>query len=347
MIRIVLALAALVLFMPVAQAASFDCARAGTSFEKAICANPDLSRADETLAKAYATALGGLSQAAANTLKATQHDWLGYAERACSDDAQPIPGAYDDDQTACLAATFRDRIKALEASRMQGGYRFYPLEQYLVEKDPDATDEDSFVKVGTKHYETVKIDGWDDVAAAFNALIDQAQKNYDGGADEDAKLFDASGKLKTGNPSMDVDATTTVSAVTDYRITLTSNSYWYGHGAAHGNYGISYRHFVIAEKRWLEASDIFAGKDWQKTFGKLVVDRLKADLGDLFFPEAEADVPEMAADPTRWTFSEEGLIVQFQPYEVASYADGAVTATVPWNDVNDLLAEHALEIATY
>src|SRR4051812_42452983 len=121
MIRILVALAALFLLTPVAQAASFDCAKAGTSFEKAICASPELSKLDETLARAYATALGGLSAAAAATVKATQHSWLDYAGKACSDDAQPIKGAYTDDQTQCLVATFRGRMKALESSRMQGG----------------------------------------------------------------------------------------------------------------------------------------------------------------------------------------------------------------------------------
>jgi uncharacterized protein len=133
MMRFVLAFALLFLAMPVvAQGASFDCGKAGTSFEKAICASPEASKADETLAQAYATALGGLSKDAADSVKATQHDWLDYAAKACSDDAQPIAGAYDDDQVQCLVTTIRDRIRDLEASRMLGGYRFYPWERYLV-----------------------------------------------------------------------------------------------------------------------------------------------------------------------------------------------------------------------
>ena len=92
MTRFVLALAMALLGLTAAQAASFDCSKAGTSFEKAICASPDASKADETLAQAYATALGGLSKDAADSLRATQHDWLDYAQRTCGDDAQPLPG---------------------------------------------------------------------------------------------------------------------------------------------------------------------------------------------------------------------------------------------------------------
>lgn len=339
MVRLMFALAALVMFVPVAHAASFDCNKAGTSFEKAICASPDLSKADETLAKAYATALGGLSTEAAATVKATQHNWLDYAARVCSDDAEPIKGAYSDDQTQCLLSTFKDRLRALEASRMLGGYRFYPVEQYLVEKDTEATPDD-YVKVATKHALTLRIDGDDDVASAFNAMTAEAMSAR-------TELFDASGAFKLEDVTDDVDVSTTVEKVSDYRITLTTNDYWFGHGAAHGNYGITYRHLLVAEARPLVASDIFTGKGWQKALGKLVVAKLKAQLEDGYFSDSEADIPTWSADPSRWNFSYDGLIVQFQPYEVSAYAAGAVTVTIPWDDLRSMLTENGEAIATY
>jgi uncharacterized protein len=54
---ILLALASLFLFSGFsAQAASFDCGRAGSWAEKAICADPELSAADESLAPLYKAA---------------------------------------------------------------------------------------------------------------------------------------------------------------------------------------------------------------------------------------------------------------------------------------------------
>lgn len=340
MMRFVLALAALCLFVPMAEAASFDCGKAATSFETAICASPDASTADETLAQAYATALGGLSKTAADAVKATQHEWLDYAARACSDDAQPIAGDYTADQTTCLTTTITDRVKSLEASRMTGGFRFYPVESYLLEPDPDAT-ADAYSKVATKHYESVRIDRADDLAAAFNAMSDGLKAQY-------PDLFvKGSDQLASGDATEDVDVTTTVDKVTSYRISLATTDYSFGHGAAHGNYGLGHAHFLIAEKRPLVASDIFAGKGWEKKLGKLLVDKTKAQLGEDYFNDSEADIPKWAADTSRWDFSDEGLVFQFQPYEVAAYAMGAVTVTVPWTELQDLLSEHALEIATY
>jgi uncharacterized protein YecT (DUF1311 family) len=346
MMRVMLALAMLLLGLAAAQAASFDCGKAGTPFEMAICANPDASKADEVLAQAYATALGGLSKPAADSLKATQHDWLNYAARACSDDAQPIAGTYNGDQQQCLVSTIRERIAALEASRMLGGYRFYPWERYLVIRDPDAT-ADSYNKVATRHYQTIKMDGSDDVASAFNAMTETMRQRDDALLGEDAHLFTSDGKeLDATDASADIDISTTVESVSAYRITLETDNYWFGHGAAHGNYGATYDHFLIEEARALAPSDIFAKAGWEAALGKLVVDRAKEQLGE-DYQGTDADVAGMAADPGRWEFSADGLVINFNPYDVAAYAVGAVSVMVPWNDITDLLAEHAMEIATY
>jgi uncharacterized protein len=314
MIRIVLALAALVLLTPVAGAASFDCGKASTPFEEAICGDEGLSLQDEVLAQAYATALGGLSEEPATELKASQIAWLDYARRVCSDDAKPIGADYSDDQKQCLASTFRSRVADLEASRMQGGFRFYPIDRYLVEQDTEAMPED-FVKVADKQYHIVKVDRNDAVAEAFNAAID-------------AMVVDQGEFFKAGTME-------------------TTNQYWYGHGAAHGNYFIAYRHFLTAKKRMLEASDIFEGDDWQSKLGELALAAIKEELGEGFFADSEDDVAGLAGDPLRWDFSEAGLVIQFNIYEVTAYAGGAPTVTIPWDALSGLLAEGAEEIAYY
>ena len=74
----------------VAHAASFDCAKAATPLEKLICSTPELSRNDEVLAKAYATALGGLSEGAKAVVQSSQRDWLSFAPLSCSPDAMPL-----------------------------------------------------------------------------------------------------------------------------------------------------------------------------------------------------------------------------------------------------------------
>ena len=275
-------------------------------------------------------------------MKASQHNWLDYAARVCGDDGQPISADYTADQTQCLSGEFTNRIRQLEASKMQGGYRFYPVEKFLIEKDPDATDDGSN-KVATKHFLTVKIDRDDDLATAFNAMTETMRLANDEQMGEDPHLFDkGSQELAKGDTSSDIDLTTKVDKVSSSLITLSTDNYWYGHGAAHGNYSTSYNHFIIAEKRALVASDVFKGKGWEAKFAKLVIKKAKADLGDEWQgDDGNGDLSKSIADPSRWSFDEAGLIVLFNPYEVASYARGQVNVTIPWDQLTDLVTDNA------
>jgi|GEM_PF-1844701 len=74
-----LVLAALPALAPQAGAApSFDCAKAGTAFEKAVCASETLSRYDREIAAAYAAALKTLAgdEAALTALKTVQRAYI-------------------------------------------------------------------------------------------------------------------------------------------------------------------------------------------------------------------------------------------------------------------------------
>jgi len=93
-----------------AQAASFDCAKASAPVDQLICASPALSEQDEKLSAAF-------KQAKTQTgtdgpaLLAQQRQWLRDRQAACSV-PQPLP----DDKTAltaCLSQQYQDRLQAL------------------------------------------------------------------------------------------------------------------------------------------------------------------------------------------------------------------------------------------
>ncbi len=320
--------------LPVA-AASFDCAKAATPFEHAVCDVPDLSRADEVLAKSFATALGGLTKASVAAMRADQRNWLDYAQRACTDDAEP-PGtrAYDEKGAACLVEKLGARSKALEQSRMRDGHRFYIQGSYGALPDPDeAADPDSYWKVASHELVFPLLDGDDPLAGKFNAFV-QAQ------ADELAKgALDAD----TGEYSATANTATTLSVdelAGENRITLEQFTYWYGHGAAHGNWSTTYVHYLVPQDRALVAEDVFAGADWQQQLLAGAWGQLQAEHGEWLQIEDPEDIADIVTDPSRWSFSSDyGLVIQFQPYEVAAYAYGAPTVTVPWSVLEDHKAD--------
>lgn len=97
-----LALPALLLATPpYAAAASFDCAKAASHAEKAICADSSLSALDTRLAEAWKRALSSGGDLSA--LKSSQLQWLN-ERNACDEDA------------LCLSDRYRERLATLSGS---------------------------------------------------------------------------------------------------------------------------------------------------------------------------------------------------------------------------------------
>jgi uncharacterized protein len=84
-----------------AQAASFDCAKAGTKVEKFICGDAEISKLDEELNAAYKTAVQDEKQA--DTIKQAQKQWM--KERNGCADAE------------CVKSGYRKRIEQLHPSQ--------------------------------------------------------------------------------------------------------------------------------------------------------------------------------------------------------------------------------------
>lgn len=92
------------LFSAPAQAASFDCAKAGTKVEHIICDNPEISKLDEELNAAYKIAVQDQQQA--GKVKAAQRLWMG-DRNSCLDDV-------------CVKAAYATRLALLGSFHASG-----------------------------------------------------------------------------------------------------------------------------------------------------------------------------------------------------------------------------------
>lgn len=330
---ILLALAA----MPAA-AASFDCAAASTPFEHAICDIPELSAADDRLAKSFATATGGLTKESVVLMRRDQRAWLDYAQRVCTDDAQPLTrGRYPEMGGSCLVDKFNSRSAALEQSRMIDGHRFFIASFYGALPDPDEVDNpDSYWKVASHDAVLPQLEADDPWAEAFNRYVME-----EAARDTETLSPVGAGDVSALEATADSSLTMAVKELGGTsRITLLVNTYWYGHGAAHGQWGITYRHYLTQKERGLRADDMFAGADWQTTLRDAAWAQLKAEHGEWLQVEAAEDIAEIVIDPTRWDLSNDhALIIQFEPYEVSAYAYGAPTISIPWDQLDAIKAE--------
>ena len=339
MIRMIVGTMLLLLTLAIAapaNAASFDCGKATTAFENAICDNPKLSTADDKLATAFATAIGGLSKGALAQMRADQRAWLDFAASSCTDDAQPLSDfdTYTERQVECLNDAFVARLTVLEQSRMLGGYRFAVASQYSALPDPDETEPNSYFKVATHQLSYPVLDAGDEDAQAFNAFVAKAAEDSSGSMSEAGDVM--------GEAQSDSNTGIHLNEVLYNRLSLKVSTRWFGHGAAHGNWAVSYVHYLLNRQRALEASDMFAGDDWQQKLTELSLAELKREHGDNLQLDDSTDISGIVTDPTRWSFaSDYGLIIQFEPYEVSAYAYGAPTIVVPWESLDDIVAEGA------
>lgn len=111
--RIIWIILGLLVLLTTAQAASFDCTKAGTKIEKLICSNPELSALDEELGDEYQSEVNSYDSDKASHIVNVQKRWLKTTRNKCSD-------------KACLIEAYTSRIKEFKyLSPFFGVYKGY------------------------------------------------------------------------------------------------------------------------------------------------------------------------------------------------------------------------------
>lgn len=83
---------------------SFECAKATTVVEKAICGDPKLASLDRQVASAYTSALGKWDDQTRNRERASQRAWMAHRDRC----------AKSEEIAACIAASYQQRAIELQ-----------------------------------------------------------------------------------------------------------------------------------------------------------------------------------------------------------------------------------------
>ena len=330
--RLVLALVFALLLLPAVQAASFECSKAETIIEQAICEDPVLSHADDVMAMAYAGAMAGLAEEAEIVMRKGQRDWLNFSDLVCSDANLPGEAEAAVERIACLQRLYDARLTVLEQSRMVNGMRFFTVDHYATLPDPDG----GRFKLGLKVVSSLRMEGNDSRAAAFNAYMRQITEDYTG------QYTDFAGTTMDDTvPHEDNSLLMTLGSVNADRISVDLEIEWYGHGAAHANGSAASFHFLTQAERPLVADDIFTGKSWGNVLAGLVAERASADIRGSEITYDGADMIDIATDPKRWSFTRAGLVVQFQDQEVTP---GRPAVSIGWEPLRDHFATGASAI---
>jgi uncharacterized protein len=116
LVRFTIAAISVLLLGAIAHAASFNCAKASTLTEKAICSDKELSTLDDQVSALYKAGLAGETVDSGEQLKIGQRAWL-KTRNACSD-------------VICLKQSYRGRLAVLSA--IPKG----PIPQSVADTDP-------------------------------------------------------------------------------------------------------------------------------------------------------------------------------------------------------------------
>lgn len=295
-------------------AQSFDCSKAATPYEKLICSNKDLSAADSQLASAYKAALAQLSPEGKQWLVRSQSSWLKHSRNTAKLDVDSLKLAY------------QDRIQQLQRPLEEvGPFKFQwitifgsaaPAKDDAAQQSPD-DEADSLVN-GNTDYTFPRIESPATPGAEkWNLLIAKQVKTDVGDPDADT----------------DISLTVTITYATADVISAFFQEESMSRGAAHPNHGSSGYILLLKSGRQLTADDLFNPASAWKV---LLKRKMKAAAAKEEWSSYDgAESPEI--DPSHWTISNEGLTLNFAPYEVDSYAGGPHELTVSWAELKPYL----------
>ncbi len=322
-LRLLAAIAGLVAAPAFAQTGpSFDCGKASTSVERAICRDPGISAADGQMAAAYRKLVDGLNGAAREELQKDQARWLAGRDQACADGAREI--------AICLKNRIENRLVNLRV--MADGAFPFVSEQTII-KNGKVRNADFAIDASYPRFDGKSAD----FSAPNTFFADRtkiAVADHVPDTDEFAGRpqtwsYDQSFLLHRPGPNAIAVATT-----------------YYGFtGGAHGYGAVTGGLVDLRTGKMLDPSGIFAAGDrWLAALRTWVTADLKKQFverpgfEDALAPEK---VDKLLREPERYIWRADGLAIVFNQYEVAAYVMGRYVVHLPYARLEPLMRPDA------
>lgn len=315
--RILPSIVAVLLMAIPAQA--FDCAKATTEVERAICADPDLVALDARVAAAY-DAVKALSSADQRImLEKAQLRWIARRGKTCPEAEEGLP--------ACIANMIRDRLALLEAKPDSGtppALRIIPV--FIVQ---DGTPAQYDLDITMLRMLDAKTPG----DHRFNAIADEMAamaRLGPHGEDTQGRIYE----------SIDSEAFRLASP----KLYSVEQSYWSFTGGAHGYGGTNSFNFDPVTGRDYEFGDFFpeaAATALMASCKSQIMAEKTARLGAGY--DAAKDtllqddiIAEHVATLGAWSFSMQAATIGFDAEVIGSHAEGGYDCRFPMADLKAL-----------
>lgn len=332
-------------------AASFDCAKARSTLEVAICSDAGLSKVDMDMEKAYQAAMIQLSKSGQELLRENQLTFLKNVRSICLSTDQLLVGyrtvsnhEYDDPAynnkrliTRCLMAHFQNRTKEQLKTAVQqvGNRRLLSLSSNRLRR---AT---TMVPVGYKDHiieerlSLVQIDAPKTPGErAFNArtreLLTDAVCDTRGTEDDSPCTLDRHNDRYV-TVDTDIDAGVSVTMISNDLAEIDLEVGNYPLGAAHSFSNEKRALWSFSLGRTLRPTDIFdPRKNWDSSLARYAQRHVRASIDGMTTDDLQPI--SSIASPENWSFERGGLRLIYGQYELGGYLSAA-EAFLPWRVV--------------
>ena len=311
---LIASLLAVCLAPSIARAASFDCGKARTNFEKAVCANPQLSAQDAAMAQRYASALSLLSDQGKSILRIGQEQWLKVTKILCIDNKRA------EGTITCMRRQYADRLDDLRSAAIPvGPFVFSRIDHYTSTANQNSTGIPFEQHTGLPkidHPLSASAEQWN---AAIVRMAAAAQANW---------CF--------GDPSTAAEQVMnfTIQSATPSFINVKMLHYEQCDQAAGSEDTENLSYLLTPTLRRFEAVDLFrTDTPWASFLANRASRVLNAD-GD---SDINDRISKDVRDPAAWSFIKQGLVISFNPGDAGPMAAGILDITVPWADLRHFL----------
>jgi uncharacterized protein YecT (DUF1311 family) len=300
---------------------SFDCAKASTAIERAICAKPELARADRTMDTAYRALLAKLTDPAKEHLVKDQARWIASRNTACNGVIEEV--------ARCIAQRYKTRTENLRALG-EGTYPFVSGRSRFASG-----------KVGRIRY------GFDAIWPQFDgktADFAPLNRTFSGMVDKAAQETIPTAKVAADDRrdqtwSYQQDFVLHRPAIDALTVAISSYSFT---GGAHG-YGATVPYLVdLRTGRLAAPRDVFgSGDGWLQRLVSLVHDDLKKQFVEKpGFEDAiePAKLAKLLGEPDVYLYRRDKLELIFNAYVVGPYVSGPYMVDIPYTTLKPLFA---------
>ena len=293
-------------------AAAFDCAKASTAVETAICADPDLKRLDDKLSEAYGVVKAASSKAEQKMLARSQKRWITSREY-CTESEAGV--------SACVKDETAKRLRLLTGAPASGpgaSGRIIPV--FIVQ---EGTEKLYDLDIAVLRFAAPQAPGerrLNEIAEDITGRVRLGPHGEDTmgsiyGQQEDMDITHASGGLMS-----------------------VLHSYYLNQGGAHGNGGIQNFNIDMKSGELIEIGDLLAEPAAAGLAGRCKEqiiaakrERFETEPYDPATDDFLKDdvIGEHIATLSRWSISAREITITFDPYAIGSYAEGPYECIFP------------------